>query len=418
MKAMRLSRTTKPRSIKSGAAVSATPTIQSSVRSSSVSSTLIAVVGVSPAILTETVWALARPDNGTPPVIVSEVVVVTTTRGQADIERELFTPVPYWNARTVWQALRQELLGPGADKDPRLAFKPIRVITVNDPTTGRARELDDIRTRAANTAAANVLLDEVRTVTSNDDVRLIASLAGGRKTMGALLHTAVSLLGRRHDRLTHILVNDPFDLPGLEPRFFFPGQPGGDHTLRHPDGTERAVRNADAVLQLADVPFAPLQNLFRDHIGRLPGGWDELVQTATGMAEELAEPVHMRLDLEKWVVTIDGVPVELTGRDIPFFCFLHERAKADGQPYPTHRDAYDPFLDFLDKWMSENPVVNLQFGNTDWRNSSQQPDIDHLRKRVDSLRTRLHGAQLGRLIPVLLPIRGALGFPPAKVRFV
>src|SRR5205814_2260370 len=119
-----------------------------------------------------------------------------------------------------------------------------------------------------NDAAAEMILDEVRRFTSNDDTRLIASIAGGRKTMGALLHAAMSLLGRRQDRLTHVLVNEPFDHPGLRPKFFFPGQPGTRHELRLPDGRLEVVPTAQARPELAEVPFAALHYLFREHLGR------------------------------------------------------------------------------------------------------------------------------------------------------
>jgi CRISPR-associated protein (TIGR02584 family) len=376
---------------------------------------LLAVTGMSPAILTETVWALANPPAGREKMVPDEIVVLTTTRGQADLERDLFTPRPEWDGRTVWQALRQEILGLQAEVEPQLQFLPPVLLTSPEPSSGRARPLDDIRTFDENAAAAEQILDEVRRLTANDDVRLIASLAGGRKTMGALLHASVSLLGRRHDRLTHILVNEPFDQAGLQPKFFFPGQPGGDHQWRRPNGSTEAVRNAGAVLQLVDVPFAPLHYLFREHLGRLPGGFAELVRSALGLVEELSQSVTIEFDQAEWTVTFDGVPVSLSGRDIPFFSFLYERARTGHHPYPSHRDAYDDFLDFLAEWMAQHPFVTLQFGASDWRDPKQQPDIDHLRKRVDSLRTRLVDQGLGRLIPILFPLRGPLGFPPARV---
>ncbi len=387
---------------------------------SEIKTTLLAVVGVSPAIVTETVWALANPRDGGTPVIPSEVVLVTTRRGKSDIENSLFQPLPEWDGLTVWQALRRVLLGTAAEEDSRLKVEPIRVITANDPKTGRARELDDIRSAEENSAAARVILDEVRRVTSNDDLRLIASLAGGRKTMGALLHAAVSLLGRRKDRLTHILVNPPFEDPRLQPRFYFPGQPGGDHRLLQPDGSELAVKNTDAVLELAAVPFAALHELFRQRLGRLPGEWDDLVKSAAGIVEELNEPIRIELDesskKREWTATINGIPVKLSGRDIPFFCFLLQRARNGESPYPLHQDAIDDFLDFLVEWMPKHLTVNLQYGESDWRDSKHWPTADHLRKRVDSLRTRLSKAGLGGLIPDLFPVRGGLGFDPSKVR--
>jgi CRISPR-associated protein (TIGR02584 family) len=86
--------------------------------------------------------------------------------------------------------------------------------------TGRSIELADIRTPADNHAAADFLLEKLRQFTENDDVRLVCSLAGGRKTMGALLYAGLSLIGRDTDRLTHVLVNEPFDDPRRQPSEF------------------------------------------------------------------------------------------------------------------------------------------------------------------------------------------------------
>ena len=47
---------------------------------------LLAVSGMSPAILTETVWALAREK---PRIVPDEVIVLTTTAGARDIETQL-----------------------------------------------------------------------------------------------------------------------------------------------------------------------------------------------------------------------------------------------------------------------------------------------------------------------------------------
>lgn len=58
------------------------------------------------------------------------------------------------------------------------------------------RPLDDIWEQEQNLAAAEFILGQVREHTNASDRLLIASLAGGRKTMSALLHAAVSHLGR------------------------------------------------------------------------------------------------------------------------------------------------------------------------------------------------------------------------------
>jgi hypothetical protein len=71
---------------------------------------LFAATGMTPAVLTETVWGLAQEKD---PVIPDQVVVVTTAAGAQIIEKELLTPVGD-GAATIWQELRQAILGPAA----------------------------------------------------------------------------------------------------------------------------------------------------------------------------------------------------------------------------------------------------------------------------------------------------------------
>jgi CRISPR-associated protein (TIGR02584 family) len=166
--------------------------------------TLLAVTGLSPAIVTETLWALAMRK---PRILPRRVAFVTTMTGAAKIESELFTPRPDWNDLSVWESLRKSLKA-GPDE---LIAEPPHVISMPDPSSGRAVPLDDIRTPAENQAAAEFIFARVWDVVRDKHCHLIASVAGGRKTMGALLHSAVSLIGRENDLITHVLVSAPFD---------------------------------------------------------------------------------------------------------------------------------------------------------------------------------------------------------------
>jgi CRISPR-associated protein (TIGR02584 family) len=79
---------------------------------------LLAVTGMSPAVLTETVWALAHE---TPAVIPNEIIVLTTSVGEKAIQEQLFGP------DQVWQNLRNALLKPKSApsrRDNRLVFGP------------------------------------------------------------------------------------------------------------------------------------------------------------------------------------------------------------------------------------------------------------------------------------------------------
>ena len=229
---------------------------------------LLAVTGMSPAVLTETIWALAQ---GPEPTFPTRVIVVTTVDGRREMEHRLFGPEPRFGGRTPWDTLRAALSAAGHDLSGRLRFgttgDDIRVIAGCDSVTGRTRELADLRSPGDNEAAADFLLEQVRALVANPDSRLVASLAGGRKTMGALLYACLTLVGRETDRLTHVLVSEPFEtLRG----FWFPGQPGGAIAKSEVRGAkgEVAFDPTTARVELADVPFVPLRNLFHRELGR------------------------------------------------------------------------------------------------------------------------------------------------------
>lgn len=272
---------------------------------------LFAVTGMSPAVLTETVWALARE---TPAVIPNRVVVLTTKVGAAQIGSELLAPRPEFQHASVWETLRTSLLPDKRRPAGLLRFgdtpDDIRPFTMADPNTGRSRVLEDIRTPEENAAAADTLLEHLRAFTENPDVRVIASIAGGRKTMGALLYAAMTLLGRDDDRLTHVLVNEPFDDPRLQPRFYFPTQPTA--TLRTADGRNVSARQAH--ISLADLPFVPIRNRFED-IAEMPGRFTALVHKySRELRREAARKALVQVDDPSGTVTVDGVQVHLRAR--------------------------------------------------------------------------------------------------------
>lgn len=369
---------------------------------------LLAVTGMSPAIITETLWALARESE---PVIPHRVVAVTTAAGADALERELFTPREEYGGDTVWEALRRELTAgmPADEAAETLLMEPPRVISAGDPRTGRLYPLEDIRTPAENETAADFLLEEVRRVTENPDTRLIASLAGGRKTMGGLLYGALSLLGRAQDRLTHVLVNEPFDDPGLRPRFYFP-HPGG--LLHAHPRTGGHYESAAARLSLADVPFVRLRELFPRQIGRYPGTFRGLVKAYAGTVAATNAP-GLTLELGPagaWLVVAGTHRAPLAGREIPLVSWLMERAARGLAPFPSHHAAAEEFPAYLDHWLNRNPAFAMQRGVHEWPRTFDAGDI---RKVISGLRRKLTGAGAGHLQDVLFPRGGSLGFTGA-----
>jgi CRISPR-associated protein (TIGR02584 family) len=352
---------------------------------------LFAVSGMSPAIITETVWALAHEK---PAIIPDRIVAVTTVAGRKAIERELF------NAGT-WDQLRDVLVAKRIKTDGKLRFgttaDDIRVFTRAD-RSGRSRELDDIRTPADNEAAADFLLEQLRPFTENPDIRLVCSLAGGRKTMGALLYACVSLIGREDDRLTHVLVNEPFDDPRHQPRFYFP-------TSR-----DRAAR-----IELADVPFVPLRNLFPRELGRLPGHFTNLVQRYRTIVTELSEPPYLEFAEDDKVIRVNGTPVSLPVTAIALLDFLARRTQAGESPFAHYDDAIAPFQDFLAGWGKGHDVMNYRHDDA-IKNLVRNCENQDLRKLVNSIKTGLAKAGIPETVAHhITPHRGHFGIRMGKI---
>ncbi|MGO8676468.1 MAG: CRISPR-associated ring nuclease Csm6 [Limisphaerales bacterium] len=370
-----------------------------SPRAQRLSTTLLAVTGMSPAVLTETVWALATEN---PPVIPDRVVVVTTIAGRQAIERELLT-APTAEGPALWQELRLAILGADGAKEERLILEPPRLVEAPNPRTGRTDWLEDLRTPAENNATANFVLNELRRWTETPDTRLVVSIAGGRKTMGALLYACVSLLGRESDRLTHVLVNDPFDDPRLKPKFYFPRQ--GRQELEGTDG--RQWRAVEARIELADLPFVPFRNLFERDLVRKPSSFVELVGRCRVKVREIARhDVRLKLTGSRRLIAVNGRQVKLSPLQCVLLLFLAENARLARPAPEKYEAAIEPLRAFAEKMRR---ACVPEDGN-DWREEAGLPgdfDGQRLRKLLDELKAKLRqaGPEAAALIP-LLPEKG------------
>ncbi|MBL8343969.1 MAG: TIGR02584 family CRISPR-associated protein [Rubrivivax sp.] len=216
---------------------------------------LLCATGLSPQVVTETLFSLATSGAGER-FVPDEVHVVTTTRG-AEAVRLMFIDE---RANQLARLCEQHAL----------PMPKVRLHLIQGPEG----PLDDLRTAAHNDAAADSILQVVRELTAKDDAAIHFSIAGGRKTMGYYLGTCASLLGRPQDRMSHVLVNEPFE---SAPEFFFPPRPPQILQLRGgPADTARAR------IDLAPVSFIRLRSLLPAPLIS-KGSFTELVAVVDGM---------------------------------------------------------------------------------------------------------------------------------------
>jgi CRISPR-associated protein (TIGR02584 family) len=215
---------------------------------------LLAVTGLSPQIVTETLYALAVDRRLWVP---TEIRIITTRHGAEKAEYALLSEDPGWFHRLC------------ADYGlPQIAFGVENIHVVAGPD---GSPLDDILDHADNAAVADFITEEVRALTADATASLHVSIAGGRKTMGFYLGYALSLFGRAQDRLSHVLVP-----PSLEskPEFFYP-RPGDEN----------------AKVYLGDIPFVRLRYGLPEHVVQGRARFSEAVEEAQN-----AVPLVLHLD--------------------------------------------------------------------------------------------------------------------------
>lgn len=349
--------------------------------------TLLAVTGMSPAVLTETIWALCLDKN---PIVPDRVVVVTTLAGRRRLIDCLFDPLERFGGVCPWEMMRRSLEVMGVPLLGKLRFgktaDDIRVLTAVDASSGVSHELEDIRSAEDNRAVADFVLEQVRAFAENPDVRLVASLAGGRKSMGALLYACMSLVGREDDLLTHVLVNDPFD---SVVEFYFPLQPGGMLTSRSGD----LLDPRDARVDLADVPFVALRNLFLRELGRGAGSFSRLVDTCRqNVRKRVGETLRLIVEANRTEIVVNDQRLRLSVREHLVMSFMAARAKGREPEFSFYGACVEPLNEFREELVA-HAVDGKHYtwcSDERLRHALDERDISRL---VSDLRRKLQGLQ-------------------------
>lgn len=262
---------------------------------------LICAVGTTPAIITETVWALAQREE---PIIPDRVVAITTATGRDGIVEQLFTEIH--GQPPIWIQLKTKLLSK-PEMPKKLVFGTegdyIHVMTMPDKD-GIPRALKDIRTVGENQTAADSILRVVDSYAKLKDTRVIGLMAGGRKTNSALMYACMSLVGKDDDMVCHVLVPPEYENRQLDPRLYFPKQK--PETLSLPaygDNKPKSLRAVDAEIEFIEVPFVPLRNAGV----KIENSFMETVAAySTAFREEEIKALQISLHIKTLQIEING----------------------------------------------------------------------------------------------------------------
>lgn len=200
---------------------------------------LLAVTGMTPQVITETLYALHQ-NNQT----VAEIHIITTRNGKEKIYSQLIGGP---------QGHFYKYLKEYGFKKTEILFDHAHVHVITDEY---GNELEDIKSLRDNEKLLEKCLDLAFQFTSKNDTSVFFSVAGGRKTMSACLTLAAQLYGRTRDRLYHVLVTPEFE---SSRNFFYPPRPSRQIKLHDNQGRPYYKDTKFADVSLIQIPFISIR---------------------------------------------------------------------------------------------------------------------------------------------------------------
>ena len=263
---------------------------------------LLCVTGLSPQIVTETLYALAVKPDGAEPWKPDEIQVITTQEGAERVRLSLLHKKTGWFHRLTKE---YNIKGIHFDESTILVLKDRK----NQP-------MSDIRTPDDNAVAADFITKTIFELTNNSHNDLHVSLAGGRKTMGFYVGYALSLYGRRQDQLSHVLVSQPFE---SNPDFYYPTK--SSHVIHQLNNHNKPIDTKDALVTLANIPFV---RMHESRNKQLTDG-EITFSKAVEQAQQEISNLQLEIKISQKEVWAHGCKVKMPPSELAFYCWLSNR---------------------------------------------------------------------------------------------
>ncbi len=320
---------------------------------------LVAVTGMTPQVVTETLYALSVQRF----IPIDQIFIITTLEGKNKIEevklhekiQELCTHykviMPSFNYNENVYVAREESV-----------------------------ELSDIRNDKENELFPNLIVEVIRTLADEPNNQLFCSVAGGRKTMSVAMAYALSLFGRKDDELLHVLVSKELEHSGK----FYPQS-----------------KKEDTQLVMATIPYIRLREklpLLRQYP---KANFIELVKYAQHDIDELKVEHPLVFDSKTFTVGIGDNVIKLKPFDFAVYLYVAKCRKPMKAGKHLSESDWEKILMLYDKIFTASGVKERV------KESGKKDYISHdarLTKSVSTIRNALK-KELGEDIAMNYTIR-------------
>ncbi len=272
---------------------------------------LLIVTGASPQVLTETLYAIHQAGKPFP----DKVIAITTESTKTVLMNGLFRDGRLANLIEQYNL-----------PDLKMTEDDIYLIADNN-----GRYLDKGNTEEDQGVMADFITRTVAELTAQENTCIHASIAGGRKTMAFYLGYAMSMLGRRQDKLSHVFVNDELEFVR---DFWFPTKDDCWVTGKNGQGE---VNCKDGVITLAEIPFVRMRsNLDSKLVGSIID--TSFCQQVSKMNQCFEPDFSLLLNVATKSLELLGIEIKLTPKEFAFYWWLYEEGD---QGFLRSHQAYD-----------------------------------------------------------------------------
>lgn len=256
---------------------------------------LLAIMGTSPQVLTETLYAIHMQGNPFP----DEVYLITSVNAKKKAIEWLFEKGQIEHLKTHHNL-------------PDFKFELSHILLM-EHDNGEA--IFDGSEEQDQQSIADSITRIVAKFTADENCRIHASIAGGRKTMAFYMGYAMSIFGREQDILSHVFVSKDFEFTD---QFFFPTL--NDNYIAKKD---MVLNTKDAKVTLAEIPFVRMRNMVDQ------GFINQIESNSFSQSIELLnayknQKIKVEVATNKKCLLVNGIEVKLPPKELAFYLWLSQ----------------------------------------------------------------------------------------------
>jgi CRISPR-associated protein Csx14 len=295
---------------------------------------LLAVTGLSPQVITETLYALNQMNRP-----VHAIHLITTWPGKDCLLSQLLD-----GGQGPFYRYLKEYGVPDAGID----FGPGNIHVVRDSL---GAEIEDIVDENDNARVLAKCVELVFHLTRNPDTAVFFSIAGGRKTMGACLTLAAQMYGRPQDRLYHVLVSPEFESCR---DFFYPPRKPRTIALRNAIGEAYFKSTRYARVNLIHMPFFSIRSQLTPEV------LDQPRDPATLMHSLIREaPEMLVVNLNEGKIRFRDAELDMMPARLAVYAFFALRKKSCPSPERNCKNCTDCFMEAQEVFDHQQEITAL-----------------------------------------------------------